>query len=120
MPATCGAAIDVPLIVLNVPMSVGPGPSCGSRPVEQIGRYRRQADVMVSPGAETSGYVDWSPSMPREEYPDTSPSRVPLSRSLYDATERTPPVGSCPGGLVRLSAPSPPSLPPAPTVNNSS
>src|SRR6185312_7237077 len=26
MPAMCGAAIDVPLIVLNVPMSSGPGP----------------------------------------------------------------------------------------------
>ena len=38
MPAMCGAAIEVPLIVLKVPMSVGPGPFCGSSPVEQIGR----------------------------------------------------------------------------------
>ena len=38
MPAMCGAAIEVPLIVLNVAMSVGPGPFCGSSPVEQIGR----------------------------------------------------------------------------------
>ena len=38
MPAMCGAAIEVPLIVLNVPMSSGPGPLRGSSPVEQIAR----------------------------------------------------------------------------------
>ena len=38
MPAMCGAAIDVPLIVLKVPRSSSPGPFCGARPVEQIGR----------------------------------------------------------------------------------
>ena len=38
MPAMCGAAIDVPLMVLKVPMSSAPGPLFGSRPVEQITR----------------------------------------------------------------------------------
>src|SRR4029450_299078 len=38
MPAMCGAAIDVPLMVLNVPMSSGPGPFCGSRPGGEVGR----------------------------------------------------------------------------------
>ncbi len=38
MPAMCGAAIDVPLIVLNVPTSSRPGPFSGARPVAQIGR----------------------------------------------------------------------------------
>ncbi len=35
MPAMCGAAIDVPLIVMNVPTSVGSGPLRGSPPDEQ-------------------------------------------------------------------------------------
>ena len=60
MPAMCGAAIDVPLIVLNVPTSSAPGPLRGSRPVAQIGRYSRQDEVMFSPGAERSGQVDGS------------------------------------------------------------
>lgn len=38
IPAMCGAAIDVPLMVLNVAMSNGPGPLLGLRPLEQIGR----------------------------------------------------------------------------------
>ena len=35
MPAMCGAAIDVPLMVLKVPMSSGPGPFFGARPVSR-------------------------------------------------------------------------------------
>ena len=33
---------------------------------------------MFSPGAEMSGYVDWSPARPREEKSETVPSRVPV------------------------------------------
>ena len=75
---------------------------------------------MFSPGAEMSGYVDWSPALPREEKSETVPSRVPVSWSLYDATEMMPPVGSLPGGLDRLAEPSPPSLPLAHTVTTPS
>ena len=75
---------------------------------------------MFSPGAEMSGYVDWSPFLPREENSETVPSRVPLSWSKNDATERMPPVGSMPGGLDRLAEPSPPSLPLAHTVTTPS
>ena len=75
---------------------------------------------MFSPGAEMSGYVDWSPALPREEKSETVPSRVPLSWSKYDATEMTPPVGSLPGGLDRSAEPSPPSLPLAHTVTTPS
>ena len=75
---------------------------------------------MFSPGAETSGYVDCSPALPREEKSETVPSRVPVSWSLDEATEITPPVGSCPGGLDRLVEPSPPSLPLAQTVTTPS
>ena len=67
MPAMCGAAIDVPLIVLNVPMSVAPGPLRGSRPLEQIDKYGRHDDVTFSPGAEMSGQVDGWALAPREE-----------------------------------------------------
>src|SRR5688500_13666630 len=81
MPAMCGAAIDVPLIVLKVPTSVRAGPLRGSKPVEQIGRYSRQDDVMFSPGAERSGQVAGSVESPREEYSLTVPSRVPVSWS---------------------------------------
>ena len=35
---------------------------------------------MFSPG-EMSGYVDWSPALPREEKSETLPSRVPVSWS---------------------------------------
>jgi hypothetical protein len=67
MPAMCGAAIDVPLIVSKVPMSSGPGPFCGASPVEQIGRWIRHELVMFSPGAEMSGQVEGSFAVPREE-----------------------------------------------------
>ena len=72
--------------------------------------------MIRSPGAEMSGYVDCWPALPREEKSETSPSRVPVPRSLYDATDTMPPVGSWPGGLERFSEPSPPSLPLAQTV----
>ena len=78
----CGAAIDVPLIVLNVPRSSRPGPFCGFRPVAQIGRYRRQDEVMFSPGAEMSGHVAEFVARPRDEKSDSAPSRVPVSWSL--------------------------------------
>src|SRR5687767_316203 len=81
MPAMCGAAIDVPLIVLNEPTSVSPGPLRGSKPVEQIGMVGRQEEVMFSPGADRSGHVEGSDESPREEYSLTTPSRVPLSWS---------------------------------------
>src|SRR3954454_11776568 len=55
MPAMCGAAMEVPLMVLNVPMSSGPGPFLGASPVEQIGRYGRQEGAMSSPGAGGAG-----------------------------------------------------------------
>jgi hypothetical protein len=58
--------------------------------------------------------------LPREENSETLPSRVPLSRSKYDATEMTPGVGSMPGGFDRLADPSPPSLPLAHTVRTPS
>ena len=67
IPAMCGAAIDVPLMVLKVPMSSGPGPLFGARPVEQITRYGRHADSMSSPGADRSGQVDGSVAAPRDE-----------------------------------------------------
>src|SRR3954470_15129216 len=120
MPAMCGAAIDVPLIVLNVAMSVSPGPLRGSRPVEQIGKVGRQDEVMFSPGAEMSGQVDGSAEAPREEESLTTPSRVPVSWSWYEATDRMPPVGSWPAGLVIDVEPSPPSLPAAQTVTTPS
>ena len=75
---------------------------------------------MFSPGAERSGQVDGSADAPREEYSLTTPSRVPVSWSEYDATERMPPVGSWPGGLVTEAEPSPPSLPAAHTVTTPS
>src|SRR5438094_511206 len=75
---------------------------------------------MFSPGAEMSGYVDSVPFLPRDEYDEILPSRVPVSRSLYDATDRMPPVGSWPGGLVSDVLPSPPSLPAAHTVTTPS
>jgi hypothetical protein len=77
----CGAAIDVPLIVLKVPTSVSAGPLRGSKPVEQIGRYTRQDEVMFSPGAERSGQVEGSEAAPREEKSLTVPLRVPVSWS---------------------------------------
>src|SRR5262245_56796275 len=95
-------------------MSSGPGPLCGSRPVEQITRYGRQAEVMSDPGAEMSGYVAGLPAEPRLEKSDTTPLRVPVPRSSYEATMMMPGVGSCPGGLV--ASLSGPSLPAAHTV----
>src|SRR5215217_8005117 len=80
----------------------------------------RQDDVMSSPGAEMSGYVDSVPFLPRDEYDEILPSRVPEFRSLYEATERMPGVGSWPGGLVSDELPSPPSLPAAQTVTTPS
>ena len=75
---------------------------------------------MFSPGAERSGQVEESVASPREEYSLTAPSRVPVSWSKYEATDRMPPVGSCPGGLVIDAVPSPPSLPAAHTVTTPS
>lgn len=62
---------------------------------------------MFSPGADRSGQVDGSALAPREEYSETVPSRVPLPWSLNEATQRMPPVGSWPGGLVRLAESAP-------------
>src|SRR5262245_2445817 len=75
---------------------------------------------MFSPGAEMSGQVEESEAAPREEKSDTEPSRVPVPRSLYEATDSTPGVGSMPGGLDRLAEPSPPSFPLAHTVTTPS
>ncbi len=61
-----------------------------------------------------------SPARPRELKSLTVPLRVPVSWSLYDATEMMPPVGSWPGGFDRLADPSPPSLPLAQTVTTPS
>ncbi len=69
-------------MVLNVPMSVAPGPFSGARPVAQIGRYGRQAEVIRSPGAEMSGQVVASEALPREEKPDSPLSRLPVPPSL--------------------------------------
>ena len=82
IPATCGAAIEVPLMVLYVPRSSGPGPFCGVVPVEQITRYGRQEDTMFSPGAARSGQVEGWLLSPREEKSLTVPARVPVPRSL--------------------------------------
>ncbi len=75
---------------------------------------------MSSPGAEMSGYVERSPALPRLEKSETTPSRVPVFWSKYDATDRMPGVGSMPGGLDSDAEPSPPSLPLAQTVTTPS
>src|SRR2546429_764393 len=105
IPVICGQAMDVPLITLYVPRSSAPGPLCGSRPVEQIGRDSRHAEMMFSPGAEMSGQGCVRLRAPREEESDTVPSRVPVDWSLYEAADSTPGVGSLPGGLDTLAGP---------------